>query len=210
MRKGRTARQAYLGEQVWNLSRHQEAVHDFQIRFVLHLGLSQYKRGVLPLLTTLLVQNPHVVHERVEIVRLRDGNLEGVVPRDETRQPRQTLLARPPHANEQHVAARHPQDSRHRDEMPQCIVEKHEVHPVSGKVRVVLFRKGLYHGPQVRQARTLFVHLRGCLDKNLWCVGHRRKVSPKTRIQGSPMRRFVGARCGRHRLNNAGLQRGKS
>lgn len=86
---------------------------------------------------------PHVVHERVEVVCLGDGDLEGEVARNVARQARQALLSGPAHTYEQHVAAWHAQDPRHRYEVPERVVEKDQIHPVGRKVCVVLLREAL-------------------------------------------------------------------
>lgn len=65
--------QQHLGEQVRHFSRHEEAVHDFQKRLVLHLRFGQYERRVLAFLATLLVQHPgdSSQYNRVGVVRFR-------------------------------------------------------------------------------------------------------------------------------------------
>lgn len=70
-----------------------------------------------------LAHPPHIVHERVEVVGLGDSDLEGEVSGDVAGQTRQALLPRSPHPDKKHVPTRHAQDSGHRDEVSERIVE---------------------------------------------------------------------------------------
>lgn len=77
---------------------------------------------------------PHVVHERVEVVSLCDSDLERVASGDVARQPCQALLPRPSYANKQHIPTRHTQDAGHRNEVPEGIIKKNQIHLRSGEI----------------------------------------------------------------------------
>lgn len=101
---------------------------------------------------------PHVVHERVKVISLRDGNLERVVSSDVARQARQALLSRSTHADKQHVPARHPQDTGHRNEVHESVVEKHQVH----------LRRGEENGDCLAYLRKPLLHTRMALEKSFY------------------------------------------
>mmetsp|Transcript_44777 Transcript_44777/g.132226 ORF Transcript_44777/g.132226 Transcript_44777/m.132226 type:complete len:244 (-) Transcript_44777:532-1263(-) len=74
------------------------------------------------------VERVHVLLEVAHAVRLGQLHLEDGEGRDERREPRERLLARAAHADEERVAARRVDDARDAADVLHRLVEEHEVH----------------------------------------------------------------------------------
>ena len=67
---------------------------------------------------------PKVLHEAVDVVRLRQSDLEANRPRDIAGQASEALLSRPTDADEEGRASRHLDEAVEPQEMPQGVVEQ--------------------------------------------------------------------------------------
>lgn len=70
---------------------------------------------------------PEVLHEAVDVVRLRQGDLEAHRPRDVAGQASEALLTRPADADEKGRTSRHLDKAVESQEMPQGIVEQDQL-----------------------------------------------------------------------------------
>ena len=117
-----------LREEPGHLARHQHLVDVLEERLALHLGVREEEAHLAALEARRLVQVLQVVEQVVLAVGLGDGDLERERPADVRRHARQALLARPAHAHQQPVAARHGQQPRDAHQVHERVVEVHQLH----------------------------------------------------------------------------------
>lgn len=70
---------------------------------------------------------PEVLHKTVDVVRLREGDLEAHGPRDVAGQAGEALLSRPANADQEGRTSRHLDEAVESQQMPQGVVEQYQL-----------------------------------------------------------------------------------